>query len=65
MDAFGEKSIASAGIRTLDPPSRSLDTIPTTLSQLLSFLWSEGWLLFNDDSIEGYMEPNNDTVIGK
>jgi len=22
-------------------------------------------LLFNDDSIEGYMEPNNDTVIGK
>jgi len=35
------------------------------LSQLLCFLWGEGRLLFNDDSIEGYMEPNNDTVIGK
>lgn len=65
VDAFGEESLASAGIRTPDPPSRSLDTLPTTLSQLLSFLWSKGRLLFNDDSVEGYMEPNNDTVIGK
>jgi hypothetical protein len=65
VDACGEKSLASAGIRTPDPPSRSLDTIPTTLSQLLSFLWGEGRLLLNDGSIEGYMESNNDTVIGK
>jgi hypothetical protein len=65
VDAFGEISLASAGIRTLDPPSRSLDTISTMITQLLSFLWGERRLLFNDDSIEGYMEPNNDTVIGK
>jgi hypothetical protein len=66
MDVFGEKSLASAGIRKPDPPSRGLDTTPTTLSQLLSFLWGEGRMLSNDDSINGYMEPNNNnTVIGK
>ena len=59
MDAFGEKSLTSTGIRKPDPPSRSLDTTPTTLSQLLFFLCGEGRLLFNDDSIDGYMEPNN------
>jgi hypothetical protein len=62
-DAFGEKSIASAGIRTPDPPPRSLGTISTTLSQFLTFLWDEGRLLFIYDNIEGYMEHDNDTVI--
>ena len=65
MDAFGENSIASAGIRKPDPPSRILDTTPNMRSQLLSFLWDDSRLLFNDDSIDGYMEANNDTVIGK